>query len=101
AVEGMVWSGPSKPAIGYSEFLDRVQNDQVERVVITDTQIYGVMKPPNAPAAPAAKPSPGAVPTPLAVAGKQTPWRLDLSAWWHRLMATQERYRAATARRQA
>ena len=54
ALDSLLFSGPGVPQIAYSTFLDRVQKDQVERVVITQNQIYGVMKPPDAPPAPPA-----------------------------------------------
>ncbi len=97
ALDSIFFSGASVPQIAYSEFLDRLQKDQIERVVITQNAIYGVMRAPGAPAtAPAA-----AAPTPLAVPGKQTPWRLDLAAWWRRLAASERQYREAAAARAA
>jgi cell division protease FtsH len=39
-------------------------------------------------------------PTPLSVPGKQTPWRLDVSAWWQRMVASEQQYRTAVAARE-
>src|SRR5215470_10562946 len=99
ALDSWLFSGTAVPQIAYSDFLDRVQKDQVERVVITQNEIYGVSKPPEAAAA-APVPSP-AVPKPIAVPGKQTPWRADLSGWWQRWVASESQYRAAVAAREA
>jgi cell division protease FtsH len=96
ALDSILFSGAGVPQIAYSDFLDRVQQDQVARVVITQDTIYGAMRSPDAPAASAA---PAAAP--LAVAGKHTPWRFDPAAWWRRLSASEEQYRAAIAAREA
>jgi cell division protease FtsH len=101
-VDSLLFSGPGVPHIAYSAFLARVEADRVARVVITQDQIYGIMKPPDATAASSA-PTPAAdasaPPPPLKVPGKETPWRLDPAAWWQRLLATESQYRAAfTAR---
>src|SRR5512147_1477134 len=103
AVDSALFSGAGVPQIAYSEFLARVDRDQVERVVITQDEIYGAMKAPT-PAAGAAAPSPSpatGAPKPLNVPGHQTPWRLDLSAWWQRLVASEAQYREAVAAREA
>ena len=50
AVDSVLFSGTTAPPIAYSEFLDRVTSNRVERVVITQDQIYGLMKAPDAPA---------------------------------------------------
>jgi cell division protease FtsH len=96
ALDSTFFSGPGVPQIAYSDFLERVQNDQVERVVITQDAIYGVARAPGAPVAPQRTASP----TPLSVPGKQTPWRLDLSGWWHRVVVSEQQYRAAMAARE-
>jgi cell division protease FtsH len=97
ALDSVLFSGAGVPQIAYSDFLARVEKDQVERVVITQDQIHGAMKAPDAPAGAA----PAAAPTPLSVPGKQTPWRLELGAWWDRLAASEARYREAAAAREA
>src|SRR5262245_20104104 len=103
AVDSTLFSGAGVPQIAYSEFLARVETNQVERAVITQDEIYGAMKAPT-PAGGAAAPSPspatGAA-KPLSVPGHQTPWRLDLSAWWQRMIASETRYREPVAEREA
>jgi hypothetical protein len=47
-VDSLLFSGPGVPQIAYSDFLARVQADRVARAVITQDQIYGVMKVPGA-----------------------------------------------------
>ena len=69
-----MFSGPAVKEIPYSGFLDRVDSDKVERVVITEKKIYGVMKGPKADTAEKTKPY-----TPPA---KHAPWRLDLTKLW-------------------
>src|SRR5262245_26360980 len=96
ALDSMLFSGAGVQQIAYSDFLTRVENDQVERVVITQDEIYGAMKPPSPTPAAAAQ-----APTPLSVPGKQTPWRLDLGNWWQRVVKTESEYRAAAAAREA
>ena len=44
----LFFSGPAVQEIPYSEFLKRVTNNEVQTVVITPDQIYGVMKSPKA-----------------------------------------------------
>src|SRR5215470_8768810 len=95
-LDSFLFSGAGVPQIAYSDFLDRVQKDQVERVVITQDQIYGVSKAPAAAAAPAP-----AAAAPLSVPGKETPWRINPASWWHRLVATESQYRDAVAAREA
>ena len=99
AFDSLLFSGPDVPQISYSEFLDRVQADQVERVIITPELIHGVMK---GPAASATAPAPASEEAkPLPVPGKKTPWRLEPAALWDRLVASGDRYRAAIAAREA
>jgi len=102
-VDSLFFSSPQIPDIAYSEFLDRVSQDQVDTVVLTPQQILGEMKTADGadtPAAAAPKPAPTAVPAaPHASANgavasdkkvvvtpeKKTPWRLDFasaSAWF-------------------
>ncbi|HZR81084.1 MAG TPA: ATP-dependent zinc metalloprotease FtsH [Candidatus Binatia bacterium] len=107
-VQSTFFSRPDVPQIAYSEFLDRVAKDQVEKVVLTQGTIYGEMKSsapdaeagegsraaPSEPSAPTpAKAAPpaaagGAVARPASAAShpstleppaKETPWRLDLA----------------------
>jgi cell division protease FtsH len=103
AVDSALFSGAGGPQIAYSEFLARVDRDQVERVVITQDEIYGSMKAPT-PVGGAAAPSPSpaaSAPKALSVPGLQTPWRLDLRAWWQRMVASETQYRQAVAAREA
>ena len=102
-VDSLFFSSPQIPDIAYSEFLDRVSQDQVDTVVLAPQQILGEMKTADGadtPAAAAPKPAPTAVPAaPHASANgavasdkkvvvtpeKKTPWRLDFasaSAWF-------------------
>jgi cell division protease FtsH len=96
ALDSVLFSGAGVPQIAYSDFLARVQSDQVARVVITQQEIYGAMKAPS----PVPSPAAATAPPPLSVPGKQTPWRLDLSGLWQRLVATETQYREAAAARE-
>jgi cell division protease FtsH len=95
-IDSFIFGGPAVPDIPYSEFLDRVDRNEVATVVLSPEQIYGEMKAPagttaSTPAAPAPEPSPA---TETAAPGKtkivtppthETPWRLDLGrvkAWF-------------------
>jgi cell division protease FtsH len=80
------------PEISYSEFLTKVEQDQIERVVITTATIYGITRDPNAPP----KTAPAA-PTPAAIAApaKTTPWRLPLDHLWQQFTGMRERVAAA------
>src|SRR5262245_47851991 len=74
-IDSVLFSGPAVPQIPYSEFLERVQRGAVERVVIAQDRIYGVMRDPAAPPKPAAE-------EPLEPPAKETPWRLPLDRGW-------------------
>ncbi|MDX2166423.1 MAG: ATP-dependent zinc metalloprotease FtsH [Deltaproteobacteria bacterium] len=79
------------PEIAYSEFLTKVEQDQVERVVITTATIYGISKDPNAPPKSAPAPTPAAIVAP----SKTTPWRLPLDHLWQQFTGMRERVAAA------
>ncbi len=92
-IDSALFSGPAVPQIPYSEFLDRVQRGAVERVVITQDTIYGVMRDPAAP------PKPAAAEEPLEPPAKETPWRLPLDRLWRWLTGVREQM--AQAEKQA
>ena len=48
-LQSLFFSGSSVPEIPYSTFLDRVDQNHVERVVITDDKIYRLVKDPSRP----------------------------------------------------
>jgi cell division protease FtsH len=57
-IDSLFFSGPAVPNIAYSDFLSRVSRGQVAKVVLTQSEIYGEMKPPHA-GAPADEPGAG------------------------------------------
>ncbi|MEO8606192.1 MAG: ATP-dependent metallopeptidase FtsH/Yme1/Tma family protein, partial [bacterium] len=92
-LDSLLFSRSAVPEIPYSEFLTRVQQNQVERVVITQSTIYGITKDPKAP--PPAAPTPAVIPAPV----KMTPWRVPLDHVWQQLTGIREK--AAAAEKQA
>ena len=68
----LLFSGPGVKKVPYSEFLDRVETDRVEEVVLTEDTLYGLMKSPKA----EGKKGETDVDPP----GEHTPWRLEWSA---------------------
>ena len=72
SLNSMLFGGSGVKKIAYSEFLDRVKNDRVEEVVLTEETLYGLLKSPKSEAA---KGQADVDPP-----GEHTPWRLDWSA---------------------
>ncbi len=72
SLNSMLFGGTGVKKIAYSEFLDRVKNDRVEEVVLTEDTLYGLLKSPQSEAA---KGQPDVDPP-----GEHTPWRLDWDA---------------------
>jgi cell division protease FtsH len=93
-LDTLLFSRAQPPPIAYSDFLQRVRNDKVASVVITDDHIYGEMKPVPG-EKPSAKPAP-----PAKVPRAHTPW--SLSRWLEPLRGAESRVqqeeRAAAAR---
>jgi cell division protease FtsH len=73
-IERMLFPGPSVEEISYSEFVARVKKDTVQSVVVTDTRIYGLMKPDSSAGAATSPDSTAVKPPP-----KKTPWRLRIA----------------------
>jgi len=82
-LDSLLFSGPGVKEVPYSELLDRVQANEVEEVVITESKIYGVMKDP-------AKPGKKGEPD-VEAPGEHTPWRFDLSAVSEWFSGTEEK----------
>ena len=71
SIDSMLFGGSGVKKVPYSEFLERVREDRVEEVVLTEDSLYGLLKSPESEAA---KGQPDVDPP-----GDHTPWRLN----WH------------------
>jgi len=92
ALDSLLFSGHAVEEIPYSEFLDRVEGNRVERLVITQDKLYGLMKDPDGGAGKDKASSGSKLETPA----RHTPWRLDLGAmrsWFQDTEARFESYR--------
>lgn len=69
SLNSMLFGGSGVKKIPYSDFLDRIKNDRVEEVVLTEDTLYGLLKSPQSEAA---KGQPDVDPP-----GEHTPWRLN------------------------
>ena len=72
SLNSMLFGGSGVKKVAYSEFLDRVKNDRVEEVVLTEDTLYGLLKSPKSESAKGQ--------TDVDPPGEHTPWRLNWSA---------------------
>jgi cell division protease FtsH len=95
-LQWLLFSGVDAPEIPYSEFRASVESDRVAQVVLTQEQIYGQLRPPQAEGTP-----PQAEGTPPKAAGldmpaAKAPWHLErIAEWWQRLRGDFEREQQA------